>query len=65
MSNLSKSFSKNKIPPSVVAPVVTTLADDDPNDCGDIFEEGRDDLECMSSISAVNILQMLTPMNLT
>ena len=53
MSNLSKTFSK--IPPSFVTPQVTTLADDDPIDGGDLFEEGRDDLDYMSSINAVNI----------
>ena len=56
MSNLSKTFSK--IPPSFVTPQVTTLADDDPIDGGDLFEEGRDDLDYMSSINAVNINRM-------
>jgi len=56
MSNLSKTFSK--IPPSSVTSQVTTLADDDPIDGVDLFEEGRDDLDYMSSTNAVNINRM-------
>ena len=52
VSNLSKT----KPAPSFVAPCVATMADDDPvSDQGDIFDEGRDDQEIMSSINAVDV----------
>ena len=62
-------LTKNSNPRRPVAPIIATLADDDPscnmqkpslspvyveND-GDIYKEGRDDIMIMSSINAVDI----------
>lgn len=42
----------SRTPPNVKAPVVETIADDDPEDA---LEEGRDETEILSSINAIDI----------
>ena len=55
---VTSNLTKPKSSPGFVAPTVATLPDDDPSeDDGDPFDEGRDDIEIMSSINAINIHQ--------